>query len=132
MSADLVRQLHPPRLPVEFTQMGWPDLLAGLGLGLLLAALAVTLAAPFLRARPRPVSIAQRLKDSRSLPPNDRLLVVMAAFSQQGGKLPDDLRDALYDRDTGQSGDLADRIEALIPPQTRRPTANRPAVGARQ
>lgn len=112
MSADLVSQLHPARLPADFTQMGWPDLLAGLGLGLLLAALILFLAIPFLRARPRPASLARRLRDCRALPAPDRLLALTRIHADQGAILPDDLRNALYV--PNRPDQLADQIEALI------------------
>ena len=34
---EIVAQLHPPRLPEAFAALHWGDVLAGFGLGLLLA-----------------------------------------------------------------------------------------------
>lgn len=114
MNADLVSQLHPPRLPVAFTQLGWPDLLAGFGVGLVLAALVILLATPFLNSRPRPKSLARRLEDIRALPPPQRLQELARLHADQGRTLPDDLRHALYAASPDRPDQIADQIEALI------------------
>lgn len=110
MNPDLMAQLHPPRLPAGFTQFGAADLLAGFGAGLLLAALALWLAAPFLRARAQPPSPRQRIEAARALPPQPRQLALLRLLAERGGTLPDDLRAAIY---AGDPPDPA-RIEALI------------------
>lgn len=123
MSADLVPRLHPPRLPPDFTQMGWADLLAGFGLGLILAALLIWIALPFLRKRRRPPTLAQQLREIRTLPPPDRLLALTRLLARRKGQLPDDLRHALYATPSAPPQEIADRVEALIlaadPPRAR-------------
>lgn len=106
----IVAQLHPARLPESFTALGWPDLLAGFGIGLLAAALILTLIAPLLRRRPPRTRLPDRIAATRSLPPAERLLALAGLLTELGGHLPDDQRDALY---AGAAGDPA-RVEALI------------------
>lgn len=107
---DIVTQLHPARLPESFTALGWPDLLAGFGIGLVMAALILTLIRPALRQRPRRVRLPERIAATRNLPAPDRLLALTAILTELGGHLPDDQRDALY---SGGGGDPK-RVEALI------------------
>lgn len=110
MTPAIVADLHPPRLPEAFAALGWPDLLAAFGFGLMLAALIVTLAAPLLRRRPRRVTPRARITAAAGLPPEERLLALTRILQDRGVTLPDDLRAALY---SGRGGDPA-RIEALI------------------
>ena len=109
MTPDVVSQLHPPRLPEAFTALGLHDLLEAFGLGLLLAALVLTLAAPLLTRRPRRPRATERIAAARRLPPEERLLALARLLAERGGALPDDQRTALY----AGKGD-PDRIEALI------------------
>ncbi|WP_225029485.1 hypothetical protein [Xinfangfangia pollutisoli] len=108
--ADLIAALHAPRLPEGFTALGWDDLLAAAGLGLVLAALVLALLGPILRPRPRRLRPAERIAATAALPPADRLLALARLLQDLGGQLPDDQRAALY---AGLPGDPA-RIEALI------------------
>lgn len=110
MTPAIVADLHPPRLPETFAGLGWPDLLAALGIGLMLAALVVTLAAPLLHRRPHRVAPRARIAAAAQLPPAERLLALAQLLHARGGTLPEDQRAALY---SGQGGDPA-RIEALI------------------
>lgn len=110
MTPAIVANLHPPRLPEAFAALGWPELLAGVGIGLMLAALIVTLAAPALRRRPRRITPRARIAAAALLPPEERLLALTHLLHDRGGTLPEDQRAALY---SGQGGDPA-RIEALI------------------
>jgi hypothetical protein len=110
MIPDIVAELHPPRLPAEFTSPGWPDLLAAFGLGLLLAALVVALVAPILRPRPRRETPAMALARLRDLPPAQRQLGQLRLLAAAGTPLPDDLRAALY----GPTPPDPERLDALI------------------
>lgn len=117
MTPDVVRDLHPPRLPDAFVATEWGDLLAAVGLGLLLAALILALGAPFLQRRKRQPRISDRIAAAALLPPQERLLVLVQILTERGGQLPEDLRVALY---TPGAADPA-RIEALIRSGPRRP-----------
>lgn len=110
MSADIVAELHPPRLPAAFIDTGWQDLLAAFGLGLLLAALAFVLLAPLLKPRPRRESVAARLARLAALPAEERLLGQLRLAAETGTALPDDLRAALY----GPAPPDPARLDALI------------------
>jgi hypothetical protein len=110
MIPEIVAELHPPRLPAEFTAPGWPDLLAAFGLGLILASLAAALVAPMLRPRPRRETTAAALARLRTLPPEERLLGQLRLLAATGTPLPDDLRAALY----SPSPPDPDRLDALI------------------
>jgi hypothetical protein len=98
MTPEIVADLHPPRLPAQFIDTGWADLLAAFGLGLLLAALAAALIGPMLRPRRRRESVAARLARLRTLPPDDRLLGQLRLITETGARLPPELRAALYRR----------------------------------
>lgn len=110
MTPDIIAQLHPPRLPESFTALGWPDVLAAIGVGLLLAAIVLTVAGPMLRRRPHALRPAEHIAAAAALPPQERLLALTRVLVERGGTLPADQRAALY---SGQPGDPA-RIEALI------------------
>ena len=111
MSPDeMVAALHAPRLPEGFTALGWDDLLAAAGLGLLLAAALLVLLGPILRPRPRRLRPAARIAATAGLPPAERLLALARLLHETGGQLPEDQRAALY---AGQPGDPA-RVDALI------------------
>jgi hypothetical protein len=110
MTPPIVAELNPPRLPADFIVTGWPDLLAALGLGLLLAALAALLLAPLLKPRPRRASIAARLARAAALPPDERRLAQLHLLAEKGTPLPADLRAALY---TAEPPDPA-ALDALI------------------
>jgi hypothetical protein len=116
MTPDIVAELHPPRLPAAFSALGWADLLAAFGVGLVLAALVLMLAGPLLRRRDRPVPLARRIKEAARLPAPERLLALARLLGEAGGSLPEDQRAALY---SGAVGDPA-RIEALILDRGRR------------
>lgn len=109
MTAEILAQLHPPRLPETFAAPGWDDFLAAAGVGLLLAALLLTLAAPALRRRARVPSLRQRAAAVAHLPPAERALALTRLLAQTGGTMPADLRQGLY---AGTVDPLA--IERLI------------------
>lgn len=96
MSADLALRLHPPRLPEAFAALGWDDALAAFGIGLLLAALILTLAGPALRRRESPPSLARRFAEAAALPPEERLLALVRLLESRGGRLSEAERAALY------------------------------------
>jgi hypothetical protein len=98
MTAGIVADLHPPRLPADFVATGWADLLAAFGLGLLLAALAAALIGPMLRPRRRRESVAARLARFGRLPPEERLLGQLRLVEETGTTLPSEIRAALYRR----------------------------------
>lgn len=86
---ELVAALPPGRLPPELIQIAPADLLLCFGLGLIVAALLLTLARPFLDRRP---SLRARIRDTRGLPGPERLLAIARIL----GHLPDGLRQAAY------------------------------------
>ncbi|MGQ0563889.1 MAG: hypothetical protein ACT4OK_02300 [Gemmobacter sp.] len=110
MSPDIVAALHPPRLPAAFTAPQWQDFLSAFGIGLLLAALILTVAAPALHRRPRAPRLADRLRATGSLPRQERMVSLARLLAETGGTLPEDQRAALY---SGQ-GDNPEMIEGLI------------------
>lgn len=116
MTPELVDALHDPRLPEAFTRLTIWDGMLALGLGLLLAALVLTLAAPLLKPRPRRASLSGRLGHAASLPPQERLLALARIAHDRGIALPDDIRDSLY---SGRDADPA-KIEAFIRAGVRR------------
>ena len=110
MTPDIVNDLHPPRLPADFVALGWPDLLAAFGLGLILAGLALIVLQPLLRPRRRPLRLTDRIAAAAALPDADRLIALAALIAERGQPVPDDLRHALY---AGAPYDPA-RAEALL------------------
>ena len=92
----IVAQLHPPRLPEAFAALHWGDVLAGFGLGLLLAWGLLILLGPMLRRRPRAIRLPERVAATRGLPAQDRLLALARILSETGGTLPAEQRAALY------------------------------------
>ena len=116
MTPDIVGALHAPRLPEAFTRLTVWDVMLALGLGLLLAALVLTLAAPLLSRRVRRPSLSGRISDAASLPEGERLLALARIARERGVTLPDETRAALY---VGREADPA-RIEALIRSGARR------------
>lgn len=109
-TAALIAQLHPPRLPAEATALAPGDLLAAFGLGLLLAALLAALAGPLLARRPHRETTPERLRHLAGLPPGDRLVEQLRLLADQGTRLPDDVRAALYGRTPPDPA----RLDALI------------------
>ncbi|GGH50648.1 hypothetical protein GVY41_05070 [Frigidibacter albus] len=97
MTPQIVQDLHPPRLPLDYVQLGPPEVLAALGLGLLAALALMALLRPALhRRRPPAEALEAALADLRPLPPQDRLLAQAALLAHYGGTVPPDLRPALY------------------------------------
>ena len=109
---DILRDLHPPRLPEDFAAFGWPEALAAFGLGLLVAVIVFAAIRPALTRRPRP-NITAQLLHLRALPPDERLLAQTRLLTRLGGTLPDDLRPDLYRADAPAIDSTA-RLEALI------------------
>lgn len=110
MTPDIVAELHPARLPADFVTLGWPDLGAAFGIGLILAGVTLTLLRPLLRPRPQPMRTEDRISDAAKLPPPDRLFALATLLAERGAPLPDGLRHALY---AGTAFDPA-QVEALI------------------
>lgn len=86
---ELLAALPPGRLPSGLTQLAPADLLALVGVGLLLAAALAGLAAPLLKRRP---SRRRLVRDTRGLAPEDRALAVARIL----GHLPAGLADVAY------------------------------------
>lgn len=116
MNDDLLHSLHPPRLPEAFAAPGAGDFLAGFGLGLILAALILTLAMPLLRRRPAVPRMRARLAAVAALPEAERSLALARIATATGRPLPEDLRQDLYSRKGADPG----RLEALIRQRRRR------------
>lgn len=95
MSLDPLRDLHPPRLPLDVASIGWPETLAGFGLGLLLALGLFELLRPAFLRQPRR-DLGQTLAGLKSLPPPDRLLAELRLLDRLGAPLPAEARAALY------------------------------------
>lgn len=110
MTPDIVAALHPPRLPADFTAPVWQDFLAAFGLGLMLAALILTVVGPILRRKVRAPRLADRLGAAVQLPQAERLAALARLLSEVGGRLPDDQRAALY---SGE-GDDPERVAQLV------------------
>lgn len=86
---ELIAALAPVRLPAAMRVLEGREMLALLGLGLLAAVLIAVLLRPLLTRR---ASLRSRLKATRGLPADERLL----AIARITGRLPPDLRDAAY------------------------------------
>jgi len=111
---DVVRDLHPPRLPEPFAALGWPELLAAFGLGLLLALGIHAVIRPVLTRRPL-VALEPNLARLRALPPQERLLAQVRLLTRLGGTIPPEIRPLLYVPDPGDP-----RLEPLIRDAFRR------------
>lgn len=100
---ELLARLAPPRLPPDMAALGWPEMLALAGIGLL-AGLAVALALrPLLARRP---SRRALVRATRGMAPQDRILAVARIL----GRLPDPLRPAAYGAAPAPDDDAIDRI----------------------
>ncbi|MFC3570236.1 hypothetical protein [Paracoccus simplex] len=86
---ELIAVLAPSRLPATLLNPGWREFLALFGLGLLLALLLAALLSPLLVRR---VSRRARIRATRGMPPQDRLLAIARIL----GRLPEPLRPAAY------------------------------------
>lgn len=86
---ELLAALPPGRLPPGLTQLGPADLLALVGVGLVIAAVIAGLAAPLMKRRP---SRRRLVLATRGLTPEDRALAVARIL----GHLPDGLADVAY------------------------------------
>lgn len=86
---ELLAALAPPRLPAAMQALDWREMLALVGLGLMIAALAALLLAPLLRRRQ---STRARIRATRGLPVDERLLAVARII----GHLPPGLRQTAY------------------------------------
>lgn len=109
MNPDLAQSLHPPRLPEAFAQLGFEDILASFGLGLLAAALILTLAGPWLVPRPRRPSLSRRLNDLARLPAPEQMLALAQLLAEQGRPVPAAAQAALY-----QAGPISEEHLALM------------------
>lgn len=87
--AELIATLAPSRLPPSLQMLGWRDGVALFGLGLLLGVGLVWLISPLLTRR---ASIRARIRATRGLPGQDRLLAIARIL----GRLPKSLRPAAY------------------------------------
>lgn len=86
---DLLARLSPPRLPLDMAALGWREMLALAGIGLLAGLAAALLLRPILARKP---SRRALIRATRGLPPQDRILAVARIL----GRLPDALRPAAY------------------------------------
>jgi len=86
---ELMHGLAPSRLPPTLQTAGWPEYLALFGLGLMAGLLMVMALSPMLRLR---TSRAERIRQTRHLPPQERLLAIARIL----GHLPAALRPAAY------------------------------------
>src|SRR5690606_12744710 len=114
MKEDLIKALHPPRLPEAYATLGALDLLAAFGIGLLLAALILTLIAPLLQRRPRNPSLSARIEKTRGLPPSERLLALARLLSARGGAIPDEMKPLLYRGSPPPSDSELAAVETLV------------------
>ena len=87
--AQVMAALAPSRLPATMMVPGWPEYLALFGLGLLSGLALVALISPFLGRR---ISRATRIRATRGLPAQERLLAIARIL----GRLPAALRPAAY------------------------------------
>ncbi|MEI4485042.1 hypothetical protein V8J36_02485 [Frigidibacter sp. MR17.14] len=113
--------LHPPRLPESFAALHASDMLAALGIGLLLATL-IHLA---LRPAAKPARTDRDHDDnaliSDDLSAPERLSRRAALFTRLGGRLPPDLRDSLYRSQSPEQLRRADeRLDRLLGEARRR------------
>lgn len=92
----MVEALHPSRLPEAFVALNGFDFLAAFGLGLVLAALVMSLAQPFLQRRPRLLNLKAQLAQAADLGPDARERALLRLLEKRGLALPDDIRQALY------------------------------------
>lgn len=86
---ELLAALAPSRLPDSMHVLDWREMLALVGLGLIIAALAALLLAPLLQKRR---STRARIRATRGLPVDERLLAVSRII----GRLPPGLRQDAY------------------------------------
>lgn len=86
---ELIAALAPSRLPPAVLMLDWRMALALIGLGLMGGAVVVWLLSPFFGRR---VSLRARIRATRGLEPEERLL----AIARLRGGLPQALRPAAY------------------------------------
>ena len=86
---ELIATLSPSRLPPPLLVLDWREILALVGLGLLVGVVLVWLISPFLTRR---VSRRALIRGTRGLDPEDRLLAIARLL----GYLPKALRPAAY------------------------------------
>jgi len=86
---ELLAQLAPPRLPPEIGALGWREILALAGIGLLLGLLAALVLRPLTTRKP---SRRALVRATRGMPPEVRILAIARIL----GRLPDPLRPAAY------------------------------------
>ena len=89
-----------------------PPAVAALSAGLLLAALILLLAGPFLSRRPRKPGLRAELRAARALTPPARRLRLLHLLAERNQALPADLSAALYA--PTPPVDLDARLEALL------------------
>ena len=86
---ELLAQLAPPRLPAEIAALGWREILALAGLGLLMGLLVALVLRPLMTRKP---SRRALIRATRGMPPQDRILAIARIL----GRLPDPLRAPAY------------------------------------
>ena len=86
---ELIAALAPSRLPPTMLDLDWREGLALFALGLLAGLAVAALAAPLLTRR---LPLRQRIRATRGLPPQERLLAIARIL----GHLPAPLRPAAY------------------------------------
>lgn len=112
--AEMAANLHPARLPEAFAALGRDDLLAAFGIGLVLAALCLTVFAPVLRPRIRPPSWQARLAGLADLPPAEAEVERLRLLAAAGAHLTASDRVALYAGRLEPSA-LEERLRAVRP-----------------
>lgn len=100
---ELLARLAPSRLPSDMASLGWSDLLALVGLGLLAGTGAALLLRPVLARRP---SRRAMIRATRGMAPPERLLAIARIL----GRLPEPLRPAAYGAAPAPDDDAIDRI----------------------
>ena len=101
--AELIAALPDGRLPQSLMQLHATDLIALVGVGLLLAALLSTLITPFLERRP---SRRALIRATRGMPPDERAL----AIARIVGHLPKELHATAYATAPPLGDDAIERI----------------------
>lgn len=100
---EMLAALAPPRLPADMASISASEMLALLGLGLLVGLLLAMLLRPLLTHQP---SVRARIRATRGQAPQDRLLSVARIL----GHLPAALRPAAYGAAPPPAPDQVERL----------------------
>ena len=108
MSADLIAAMGPPRLVPRLMSLGWDEMLGLFGLGLLAGVAIAAALSPLLRRRP---SRRARIRATRGLPAQDRILAIARIL----GRLPESLRAPAYGTAPAPPDDEIERLARRRP-----------------